>query len=119
MEQIVFITGYGDIPTGIGAMKRGAVDFLPKPFRDDESLAAVAQALARSAEHWKQRGEAAESRAHLAKLTPREFEVLTVGHRWATEQADRGGTRCRSSYDQNPSQPHNAKDGRSLGRLTW
>jgi FixJ family two-component response regulator len=36
MERIVFITGYGDIPMGIGAMKRGAVDFLPKPFRDDE-----------------------------------------------------------------------------------
>ena len=45
MEQIVFITGHGDIQMGIGAMKRGAVDFLPKPFRDDELLSAVAQAL--------------------------------------------------------------------------
>jgi FixJ family two-component response regulator len=51
MEQIVFITGHGDIPMGIGAMKRGAVDFLPKPFSDDELLSAVAKALARSAEH--------------------------------------------------------------------
>jgi FixJ family two-component response regulator len=78
VEQIVFITGHADIPTGISAMKRGAVDFLPKPFSDDELLSAVAQALARSAEHWKQRGEVAESRARLAKLTARELEVLRL-----------------------------------------
>jgi FixJ family two-component response regulator len=76
MEQIVFITGHGDIPMGIGAMKRGAVDFLSKPFRDDELLSAVAQALARSAEDCRQRAELVESRARLAKLTPREFEVF-------------------------------------------
>jgi FixJ family two-component response regulator len=69
MEQIVFITGHNDIRTGIEAMKRGTVDFLPKPFRDDELLSAVAQALERSA-------EVVESRARLAKLTPREFEVF-------------------------------------------
>ena len=78
MEQIVFITGHGDIPMGIGAMKRGAADFLPKPFRDDQLLSAVAQALARSAENWQQRGEVAESLARLAKLTPREFEVFRL-----------------------------------------
>jgi FixJ family two-component response regulator len=71
IEQIVLITRHGDISMGIGAMKRGAVDFLPKPFRDDELLSAVAQALARSA-------EVAESRARLAKLTPREFEVFRL-----------------------------------------
>ena len=70
-EQIVFITGHGDIPMGIGAMKRGAIDFLPKPFNDDELLSAVAKALARSA-------EVAESRARLAKLSPREFEVFRL-----------------------------------------
>ena len=78
MEQIVFITGHGDLPMGIGAMKRGAVDFLSKPFRDDELLAAVAQALARSADYCRQRVEVVESRARLAKLTPREFEVLRL-----------------------------------------
>jgi FixJ family two-component response regulator len=77
-ERIVFITGHGDIPMGIGAMKRGAIDFLPKPFRDEELLSAVAQALARSAADWQQRGEVAESRARLAKLTPREFEVFRL-----------------------------------------
>ena len=78
MEQIVFITGHGDIPMGIDAMKRGAVDFLPKPFRDDELLSSVTQALARSAADWQQRGEVVESRARLAKLTPREFEVFRL-----------------------------------------
>lgn len=76
MEQIVFITGHGNLPMGVGAMKRGAVDFLPKPFSDDDLLSAVAQALARSSEDWRQRGEVAESRVRLAKLTPREFEVF-------------------------------------------
>ena len=70
-KQIVFITRRGDLPMGIGAMKRGAVDFLPKPFKNEELLSAVALALARSA-------EAAESRARLAKLTPREFEVFRL-----------------------------------------
>jgi FixJ family two-component response regulator len=70
-EQIVFISRHGDLRMGIGAMKRGAVDFLPKPFRGEELLSAVAQALARSA-------EVAEGRARLAKLTPREFEVFRL-----------------------------------------
>ncbi|MEA2543032.1 MAG: hypothetical protein QOH35_4398, partial [Acidobacteriaceae bacterium] len=78
MEQIVFITGHGDLPMGIGAMKRGAVDFLSKPFRDDELLTAVAQALTRSADHCRQRVEVVESQARLAKLTPREFEVFRL-----------------------------------------
>jgi len=78
MEQIVFITGHGDIPMGIGAMKRGAADFLPKPFRDDELLIAVARALARSAKDCQQRVEVVESRRRLTKLTPREFEVFRL-----------------------------------------
>ena len=78
MEQIVFITRHGDISMGIGAMKRRAVDFLPKPFRDDELLTAVARALARSAKDCQQRVEVVESRRRLAKLTPREFEVFRL-----------------------------------------
>ena len=78
MEQIVFISGHGDLPMGVGAMKRGAVDFLAKPFDDDALLSAVGQALARSAEYCRRNGEVAESRARLAKLTPREFEVFRL-----------------------------------------
>jgi FixJ family two-component response regulator len=78
MEQIVFITGHGDIPMGIQAMKRGAVDFLPKPFDDEALLSAVGQALAHSAEHWRTRNEVALIRARIATLTPREFEVFCL-----------------------------------------
>jgi FixJ family two-component response regulator len=78
MEQIVFITGHGDIPMGIQAMKRGAIDFLPKPFDDQALLNAVGQALARSTEHWQKRDEMAQIRACLAMLTPREFEVFQL-----------------------------------------
>ena len=77
-EQIVFITGHGDIPMGIQAMKRGAVDFLPKPFGDDQLLDAVARALARSVEAVRARGEREEIRARLATLTTREFEVFRL-----------------------------------------
>lgn len=78
MEEIVFITGYGDIPMGIRAMKRGAVDFLPKPFEDQDLLNAVAQAIARAADHWYNREEVTRIRARIAMLTPREFEVLRL-----------------------------------------
>ena len=78
MEQIVFISGHGDLPMGIDAMKRGAVDFLSKPFDDDDLLSAVGQALARSADHCRRQGEVVESRARLANLTPREFEVFRL-----------------------------------------
>jgi FixJ family two-component response regulator len=78
MEQIVFITGYGDIPMGIQAMKRGAVDFLPKPFEDEALLNAVAQAIARSADSWRERHEVTQIRSRIATLTPREFEVFRL-----------------------------------------
>ena len=78
MEQIVFITGHGDVPMAIQAMKRGAVDFLPKPFDDEAFLSAVGQALARSAEHWRTRAEEALIRARIATLTPREFAVFRL-----------------------------------------
>jgi FixJ family two-component response regulator len=78
MEQIVFITGYGDIPMGIQAMKRGAVDFLPKPFEDQALLNAVAQALRRSADSFRELEEVAQIRTRIATLTSREFEVFRL-----------------------------------------
>lgn len=78
LEQIVFITGHGDIPMGIQAMKSGAIDFLPKPFEDEALLSAVAQALARSAENWQDQEQVAQIRARIATLTPRELEVFRL-----------------------------------------
>ena len=77
-EQLVFITGHGDISTCAQAMKAGAVDFLPKPFRDDELLECVERALARSAEQRRRSTEKAEARHLLDLLTPREFEVMQL-----------------------------------------
>jgi FixJ family two-component response regulator len=77
-EQLIFITGHGDIPTCVQAMKAGAVDFLSKPFRDDELLQCVERALARSAEQRRRSVERNEARRLLALLTPREFEVMEL-----------------------------------------
>jgi FixJ family two-component response regulator len=73
---IVFITGHGDVPMSVRAMKAGAEDFLPKPFDDEELLKAVAQALNKSQREQNERTEVAEIRRRLASLTPREREVL-------------------------------------------
>lgn len=75
-EQVVFITGDGDIPTCAHAMKAGAVDFLQKPFGDDDLLAAVERALGRSRTQWARKMESESARRRVALLTPREFQVF-------------------------------------------
>jgi FixJ family two-component response regulator len=75
-EQLVFITGHGDISMCSQAMKAGAVDFLPKPFGDDQLLECVARALSRSSEQRQRSVEKSEARRLLDSLTPREFEVM-------------------------------------------
>jgi FixJ family two-component response regulator len=77
-EQLVFITGHGDIPMCAQAMKAGAVDFLRKPFRADELLQCVQKALTRSLEQRQRNAEKAEARRLLDLLTPREFEVMQL-----------------------------------------
>ena len=77
-EQLVFITGHGNIPMCAQAMKAGAVDFLPKPFRDTELLQCVERALARSADQRRRGADKAEDRRRLDFLTPREFEVMQL-----------------------------------------
>lgn len=73
---VVFMSGYLHVPTSVQAMKAGAVDFLPKPFRNDELLAAVANALRRSTEQSALRARTRAARDRLARLTPREREVF-------------------------------------------
>ena len=75
-EQIIFITGHGNVSTATQAMKNGAVDFLTKPFDTTELIEAVKRALERSEEQLRKRGERREARGRIDKLTPREFEVL-------------------------------------------
>jgi FixJ family two-component response regulator len=73
---IIFITGHGDIPMTVRAMKAGAVEFLTKPFRDQDLLDAIQQALERDRKARDQRAEIEEMRSRFASLTPREREVM-------------------------------------------
>jgi FixJ family two-component response regulator len=73
---VIFITGHGDIPMSVRAMKAGAAEFLSKPFHDQDLLDAIHQAIKRDNEAFKERLRMAELRARYELLTPREREVM-------------------------------------------
>ena len=75
---IIFITGHGDIPMSVRAMKAGAVEFLTKPFRDQDLLDAIQQALERDRHARSQQADSAELRNRYESLTPRETEVFAL-----------------------------------------
>jgi len=75
---IIFLTGHGDIPMSVRAMKAGAVEFLTKPFRDQDLLDAVRVALDRDRTRRKQDKEVADLRRHFDTLTSREQEVVSM-----------------------------------------
>ncbi len=75
---VIFITGHGDIPMSVQAMKAGAVEFLTKPFRDQDLLDAVRSGIQLDRQGRKERAELAELREGLRQLTPREREVLSL-----------------------------------------
>lgn len=74
---IIFITGFGDIPMSVAAMKKGAIDFLSKPFDDNDLLSAVEEALQKASENMSVQEELRKINHLLQTLTPREYEVLT------------------------------------------
>jgi len=75
---IVFITGHGDIPMTVRAMKAGAVEFLTKPFREEDLLDAIRQAIKRDQVLQLERSELADLRKRVRSLTPRELEVMKL-----------------------------------------
>lgn len=75
---IIFITSHGDIPMTVKAMKSGAVEFLTKPFRDQDLIDAIQQALKSNAEARQQQSELAQLQERYAKLTGREREVMRL-----------------------------------------
>ena len=77
-EQLVFITGHGDIPMCAQAMKAGAVDFLAKPFKPKQLLESIERALSRSAEQRRRASEKNRARDLLQRLTAREYEVMQL-----------------------------------------
>jgi FixJ family two-component response regulator len=75
---IVFITGHGDIPMSVRAMKAGAVEFLTKPFRDQDLLDAIRLAIQRDQELQQERAKTTDLRKRVRSLTPRELEVMKL-----------------------------------------
>jgi FixJ family two-component response regulator len=75
---VVFITGHGDIPSSVRAIKRGAVDFLTKPFSDADLMAAIEAALAEDRQIRSERGDLNSLKQRYISLTPREREVLPL-----------------------------------------
>jgi FixJ family two-component response regulator len=73
---VIFLTGRGDVPAGVQAIKDGAVDFLTKPVNDKELLRAIRETLERERASWEARGRVAGIRARLSSLTARERQVL-------------------------------------------
>jgi FixJ family two-component response regulator len=78
LPPVVFLTGHGDIPSSVRAIKGGAVDFLTKPFREADLMRAVHAALDQDREARRRRADLSELRHRLATLTPREQEVLPL-----------------------------------------
>jgi FixJ family two-component response regulator len=78
MIPIVFTTAHGDIPMTVRAMKAGAVDFLPKPFRDQEMLDAVAGAIELDRKRRNKEQSTLDANARLASLTPRQQQVMAL-----------------------------------------
>jgi FixJ family two-component response regulator len=75
---IIFITGHGDVPTSVRAMKAGAIEFLTKPFSDGDLLDAIAQAIERDRAARLRQAKIAELRGRYDSLTPREREVMEL-----------------------------------------
>jgi FixJ family two-component response regulator len=73
---IIFLTGHGDVPQSVQAMKGGALDFLTKPVNDEQLLAAIRVALEKDRVARREQAELSKIRARIATLTPREQEVL-------------------------------------------
>jgi len=77
-HPIIFITGFGDVPMSVKAMKAGAVDFIPKPVRDEDLLRSIEQAVTRATRETVERDEIETLQGRADRLTPREREVMAL-----------------------------------------
>ena len=114
-EHIVFITGHIDVPTCTEAMKKGAVDFLLKPFDAPKLIAAVERALGRSRDFLQGRAERREARSRIDTLTPREFEVLRLVLVGMLNKQIAASAEYRRDDGQSSPRPGHGKAGAQLG----
>ena len=108
---LVFMSGHGDVPMTVRAMKAGAVDFLTKPFRDQDMLDAVATAIERNRARLSAEKTTAELRAHLATLSRRERRDNAARDHRPDEQAGGGSPRSERSHGEDVSGPGHEEDG--------
>ncbi len=114
MLPIIFITGHGDVPMAVEAMQRGAMDFLQKPFRDQDLLDRINGALERDRVGRELLGNRERIQARIAELTPREREVLTLVTRGQGEQGHRRRSAVEPADGGDSSRACHGEDGREL-----
>ena len=110
---VVVMTGHGDVPIAVAALKAGARDFLEKPFDDDRLLAVVREALDVSQRAQDAQAATAGIAVRLASLTPREREVLDAAGRRPSEQDDRLRPGHQPAHRGGAAGPGDGKDGRA------
>jgi FixJ family two-component response regulator len=113
---IIFVSGYADIPMSVKAMKAGAVEFLTKPFRDEDLLDAVRAALDRDRQRRKYEHKINDIRRLYNALTQREQEVMSFVVAGFDEQASRERNWARRGHCKSSSSHTHEKDGRKVPR---
>jgi FixJ family two-component response regulator len=108
---IIFITGHGDVPMGVHAMKAGALEFLTKPFRDQDLLDAIQQALDRDCAAREERAATEAIHRRFASLTSRERESDGKSGWGNAQQADSSRTWYQREHRENSPSSGNGKDG--------
>ena len=110
----VFMSGHGDVPMTVRAMRAGAVDFLTKPFRDQDMLDAVATAIERNRARLSTEKATAELRAHLGTLSPARAGDNAARDDWPDEQAGGGSPRPERSHREDVPRPGHEEDGSEI-----
>jgi FixJ family two-component response regulator len=112
---VIFITGHGDVPMAVEAMQKGAVDFIQKPFRDQDLLDRIREALKTDRERREEQQQHAEVEERIARLTNREREIRPRRH-GQTQQGDRLRTGRQPADGRNPPRTGNGEDAGEITR---
>jgi ActR/RegA family two-component response regulator len=116
---IIFITGHGDIPMSVQAMKGGAIEFLTKPFRDQDLIDAIQLGLARDRARRENEKDLGCAQGALRFAEPTGTRDNDPGRAGPPQQADRPRSRCLRKHSEGPSQQSDAEDERPLPARAW